>query len=174
MRSRSSILRFTRPLRKAPVLAALSLLAGTSARAQAPKTLPPPELSFRYEQVLPATAFAPRGLVVHVAVPAGWHINADTTLDEFLVPTRLEIASEGPVEFGKPKFPAPERVHSDAAGGDMLLLSGAFDIEVPVRRKPSKGPVAKDSPKPPTKVTLHYQACDHATCFPPKAVTVER
>jgi hypothetical protein len=161
-------------------LVAASLFAGLGAgpaRAQSPSTLPPPEVSFRYEQVLPASAFAPRGLVVHVEIPAGWHINADTTLDEFLVPTTLEVATDGPVAFGKPKFPAPERVRSDAVGGDMLLLSGAFDIEVPVRRKPvpgAKAPVAKDSPKPPTRVTLRYQACDHATCFPPKAVTIER
>jgi hypothetical protein len=64
-------------------------------------------------------------------------------------------------------------VRSDAFGGDVLLFSGAFEIEVPVLGMAAVAP--KTAPTAPrTRVTLRYQACDHATCYPPKEVTVER
>jgi hypothetical protein len=108
-----------------------------------------------------------------VEIAPGWHINSDAPLDEFLVPTRVDAKGEGR-EFGKPRYPRPERVHSEAMGGDMLLFSGAFDVDVPVVRRiaPRNPGVARDSTR--TRVTLRYQACDQATCFPPKEVSVER
>ena len=161
-----------------PALILLILLSGLGTRsgAQPPSRQPVPGLSFRYAET-PRDS-GRQSLIVRVEIAPGWHINSDAPLDEFLVPTRVEIEAEG-AEWGRPRFPPPERVHSDAAGGDMLLFSGTFEIEVPARRKPAKAapkevPKAKGGPEARTKVTLHYQACDHATCYPPKAVTVER
>jgi len=112
-------------------------------------------------------------LVVHVEIAPGWHINSNAPLDEFLVPTTIAAGAEG-VEFGKPKFPPPEKAHSDAMGGDMLLYSGTFEAEVPVLRKTAPKPGAGAQAWPRTRVTLKYQACDHATCYAPKEVSVER
>jgi hypothetical protein len=106
-----------------------------------------------------------------VEIAPGWHINSDAPLDEFLVPTQVEAKAEG-WEPAKPRFPKPERVRSQAMGGDMLLFSGAFDVQVPMLRKTTAPAGAQDPPR--TRVTLRYQACDHATCFPPKEVSVER
>jgi hypothetical protein len=109
---------------------------------------------------------------VHVEIAPGWHINSDAPLDEFLVPAKVEAKAEG-WEFDKPRFPKPERVHSDAMGGDMLLFSGAFDVEVPAHPAAQRNRAGAQDP-PRTRVTLRYQACDHATCFPPREVSVER
>jgi hypothetical protein len=144
------------------------------AAAQPPSAQPPPRLTFQYERNRDTAADSASGpaLSVRVEIAPGWHINADAPLDEFLVPTRLDASAEG-VRFGKPHFPPPERIHSDAVGGDMLLFSGAFEIKVPLLGKSPRA--ARDAKSPPrTRVTLHYQACDQATCFPPKEVTLER
>lgn len=146
-------------------------LAGP-APAQTPASQPPPEIGFRYLGIRGDSAPAARILRVHVELAPGWHINSDAPLDEFLVPTSIEARAEG-VKFGKPRFPKAERVHNDALGGDMLLFSGAFDIEIPAGGGAVAGP-KQDLPPPRTRVTLRYQACDHATCFPPKEVAVER
>jgi len=109
--------------------------------------------------------------MVHVEIAPGWHINSDAPLDEFLVPTSVEAKAEG-CEFGKPGYPRPERVHSDAMGGDVLLFSGAFDVVLPFLKKPSSRNA--DGPGGPrTIVTLKYQACDQATCYPPKEISSE-
>lgn len=148
------------------------LLSGplAPAAAQPPSRQPVPALSFRYAET---TGDSSRpALQVRVEIAPGWHINSDAPLDEFLVPTAVQAEAEG-VEFGPPRFPPPERVHSAAAGGDMLLLSGAFDVALPVLKRPAPGK-KREAAWPRTKVTLRYQACDHATCFPPKEVSVER
>ncbi len=160
-------------IRKRPRLAAtalLCILAPLGAQAQTRQPLP--VVSFRYEKPARDSSQHALTLIVHVEIAPGWHINSDAPLDDFLVPTQVEAKAEG-VAFGKPAYPQPERVHSEAMGGDMLLYSGAFDVAVPALRKtaPSKPDGAQDPPR--TRVTLKYQACDHATCFPPKEVSVE-
>jgi hypothetical protein len=163
--------------------AGASLSAGP-AQAQGPSHQPVPVLSFRYGGSAQDSVSGAEALLVHVEIAPGWHINSDAPLDPFLVPTTVE-AEAGGLRFGKPRFPRPERVHSEVLGGDMLLFSGAFDVEVPVLRKagadrdgraeapPAARPGAQ-APPPRTRVTLKYQACDHATCFPPKEISVER
>jgi hypothetical protein len=161
-------------IRKMPGTAGVwCLFAIASVWAQGPSRQPIPDLSFRYAKPARDTGTSSRALIVHVEVAPGWHINSDAPLDEFLVPTKVEAKAVG-WEFGRPRYPKPERTHSDAMGGDMLLFSGAFDVEVSGRpASAARNPAAAQDP-PRTRVTLRYQACDHATCYPPKEVTVER
>jgi hypothetical protein len=157
----------------AAALAALALLAPLVAHAQAAPGHPAPRLSFVY-LAPPAHAGQPKSkasgdsltLNVRIEVAEGWHINSDAPLDEFLVPTRLEIKSEG-AEFGKPRYPRPEIQHN-AVMGDLSLFSGAFDVQVPAKRM---GKPSADAPR--TSVTLHYQSCNNSMCLPPKSITVE-
>jgi hypothetical protein len=166
----------------APLLSGALLLGPlcVPAPAQTRSSQPVPAVTFRYVAVPRDSGPAARILRVHVEIAPGWHINSDAPLDELLVPTTLEAKADG-AEFGKPRFPPPERVHSDVMGGDMLLLSGAFEVDLPVLRKagasgkppaPAAQSGAQDPPR--TRVTLRYQSCDHATCYPPKEVVVER
>ena len=142
-------------------------------RGQTQSRQPVPSLSVRYEKAAGDSGSAVGALIVHVEIASGWHINSNAPLDEFLVPTTVEARAEG-LEFGPPKFPTPERVHSDAFGGDILLFSGAFDVEMPVLRKTAPKPAVGAQAWPRTRVTLKYQACDHATCYAPKEVSLER
>jgi hypothetical protein len=142
-----------------------------SIAAQTSPAQPAPEVTFRYAGASRDSGAA-QVLRVHVEIAPGWHINSDAPLDEFLVPTTVEARAEG-LKFGKPRFPVAERVHSEAFGGDVLLFSGAIEIEIPASGMPAAA--LKTAPAPPrTRVTLRYQACDHATCYPPKETTVER
>jgi hypothetical protein len=154
----------------------LSAFACGGISAQSPSSQPPPKVSFRYEQILPATAFAPRGLIVHVELGEGWHINSDAPSDSFLVATTLEVKADG-LKFGKPKFPEPVKQFSQAMGEDVLLFTGAFDVAVPTAHAATPGakaPAMKDEIHPHTRVTLNYQACNNYMCYPPKSVTAEK
>lgn len=140
-------------------LGLICVLSGLPASAQAPASRQPvPKLAFSHGK---------SGLEIEIELAPGWHINSTKPLDEFLVPTSLQVEAEG-FEPGEQHWPKPDSVHSPAAGGYMSLYSGR--IPVRVEMKPKKAKVAPGR----TKVTLHYQSCDNATCFPPKSVTVER
>lgn len=131
--------------------------------AQAPASRQPvPKLSFAY-----AKDGGKDFLAVEVELAPGWHINSTKPLDEFLVPTSLQAEAAG-FELGEQHWPKADSVHSPAAGGYMSLYSGKFRVRIDAKRGKEKGPPGK------TKVTLHYQSCDNATCFPPKSVTVEK
>ena len=157
--------------------AALALaLASHSAGAQTPSSQPVPRVSFRYEQVHAAGGTPKPGIVIHVELQPGWHINSEAPLDSFLVPTTVEAQAEG-MEFGAPIYPPAVRQHSEVMGGDLALFTGAFDISIPAQRPAAsgmKGKTAAKQPPPRTRVTLNYQACNNAMCYPPKAVTVEQ
>jgi DsbC/DsbD-like thiol-disulfide interchange protein len=154
-------------------VAATSLMGSfVPVRAQLQSHQPIPTVSFRYEIPSRDSGAPALMLIVHVEIAPGWHINSDAPLDEFLVPTRVDAKEEGR-EFGTPRYPRPERVHSAAMGGDMLLFSGAFDVNLPVLLKTASGKAGDSQNLPRTRVTLKYQACDQATCFPPKEVSVE-
>lgn len=138
-----------------------------SAPAQAPR--PQPRLSLRYT-VSPVSGSHADSLTLRMRVelPSGWHINSEAPPDSFLVPTKVDAEAKG-IPFGKPVFPAPQLVFSTAMGEKLPLYSGAFEVEIPVRRH------AGDLPKtlPATRATLHYQACNDAMCLPPKDVTAD-
>ncbi len=139
--------------------------------ARASSSQPAPAVTFRYAEAARDSGDEGHVLRVHVEIAPGWHINSDAPLDEFLVPTTVEAKAEGTV-FGKPRFPRPERVRSEAFGSEVLLFSGAFDVEIPVVARAASAPKRTFTP-PRTRVALRYQACDHATCYAPKEIAVE-
>lgn len=155
--------------------------AASPAAAQAPSKQPVPEVTFFYigdESGIRESPPAPDpvSLKVQIALAPGWKINSTKPLDEFLVPTSLEIESKG-YTFTDPVWPAPETAHSAAMGGPMATYSGSFAVRFAVNGKGGKRLMqGKDSKTPqlPTKVTLHYQSCNGNMCYPPKSVTVER
>lgn len=102
-------------------------------------------------------------LVLEVEVDAGWHINADTTADEFLLPSRVEV-QPAEIQHGKIKWPMPERIYSEALGMENLVLSGKFQVQIPID-------LAKWNPNQTIQATLHYQACSHTICLAPSKVT---
>jgi hypothetical protein len=162
------------PARVLALVAGFLALAPARGGAQTPSAQPVPKLSFAYlaPPAHPAQSkskAAPDSLTldIHVELADGWHINSEAPLDSFLVPTSLEIHSDG-IEFGKPRYPQPMIQHN-AVMGDLSLFTGAFDVQVPGRRvKQAAAATGR------TKVTLHYQSCNNTMCLPPKSITVEQ
>jgi len=123
----------------------------------------PPRLaaSFRSEPVQTGSE-----LLVQVTVDSGWHINADTTPDEFLVASRVE-AIHPDIHFGKAHWPQPQKIYSEALDLETWVLGGSFTITIPVTQiKTGADPSL-------TKITLHYQACSNSICLAPAQVSVD-
>ncbi len=98
----------------------------------------------------------------HVA--PGLHINSHTPHDELLIATALKIDPSKQYRVLKAEYPAGEPLHLSIGGGETLsAYQGEFRIRLAIDAK--KGDAVLTG-------TLHYQACDSASCFPPRDLPV--
>ena len=111
--------------------------------------------------IQPGTDAAHALLHVRVAIPAGLHAQSHTPLDDSLIPLVLKTDPAPGVQFGTPVYPLP-LVENFAALGQVSIYTGTIDITVPLTFAP--GPTAAISG------TVHYQACNDTSCFPPRTV----
>jgi thiol:disulfide interchange protein DsbD len=102
--------------------------------------------------------------VLAAVVLAGFHVNSDKPLDEFLIPLKLTWNS-GPLEAKSVSYPKPEEMELN--GQKMVVFTGTVPIETQFL-------VQKDAPKGAATVTgkLKYQACNNQMCFRPSTLDV--
>ncbi|MGE5236601.1 MAG: cytochrome c biogenesis protein CcdA [Acidobacteriota bacterium] len=103
-------------------------------------------------------------LVVTVEVQPGWHINSNTPLEEFLIPTEVRLDLPPGWTADPPSFP-PHRLASFAfSDGPVAVFEGSFAVNLLVHR-------GRDAA---AQATLHgvveAQACNDKMCLPPAEV----
>lgn len=159
-------MRHTRPAHPVPVarrlraMAVLAVVAAAAAQAQ-PAELRKATLALEAEAAAPS-AGAVAGLVAHVTVEDGWHVNAHQPTYDYLIPTVLEVALPAGWTLGAVSYPEPEMQKFGFADDPLAVYDGTVAIraEVPV-------PAGTPAGTYPLRATLRYQACDHDTCLPP-------
>ena len=98
----------------------------------------------------------------HVA--PGLHINSHTPHDELLIATALKIDPSEQYQVLRAEYPAGDPLRLNIGGGETLsAYQGEFRIRLAIDAK--KGNAVLNG-------TLHYQACDSASCFPPRDLPV--
>jgi thiol:disulfide interchange protein len=104
-------------------------------------------------------------LELRFQVVQGFHINSHTPKSKFLIPTMLSLQPATGVKPGLPEFPAGQ------------LYSFAFDpsekVDVYANSFIVKLPVVATTGEHMIDATLKYQACDNASCYPPKTLVVK-
>ncbi|MGA2896537.1 MAG: protein-disulfide reductase DsbD N-terminal domain-containing protein [Acidobacteriaceae bacterium] len=103
-------------------------------------------------------------LELRFQIVPGFHINSHTPNSQFLIPTALTLQPADGVKLGAPQYPAgvPFSFPFDP-GVKVDVYSGSFTVKLPVVA--TAGDHAIDG-------TLKYQACDNASCYPPKTLPV--
>jgi hypothetical protein len=101
-------------------------------------------------------------------VPRGYHINSNTPKSDFLIPTALKMDLPTDIVLGKIQYPPGEDLSFPFSPDEKLnVYTGDFTITVAVH--PLQSVV-------PGKYVMHgvlrYQACDNASCYPPKTLPV--
>ncbi|MCL1955856.1 MAG: thioredoxin family protein [Fibromonadales bacterium] len=121
----------------------------------------PPKTELFYTNEFPKAGDT---LHLKVAIPQGWHINANKVPDDFLVPSQVEVFAQG-VEFEPVIWPEPLTQHNDLLNMDLLLLQDTFTISLPIKNlKKTNDPYG-------VKVNFTYQACSNI-CLPPKTLEI--
>ena len=105
-------------------------------------------------------------MALEVQLNPGFHVQSNEPLDEFLIPTELELAPPDGIEVASLAFPQP--VILEQAGLELAVFEEesvigiAFDL--------AAGLPAGDYRVP---GTFRYQACDETVCYSPDSEPVE-
>ena len=102
---------------------------------------------------------------IFVSVKNGYHIQANQTKDELIIPTTLEIAEDETFKTNEQVFPSAKKF--TLAGTDQYLevYDGDFLIQTSfTMSEPGERGIRQ------LKGTLTYQACDSVRCLFPRTV----
>ncbi len=97
--------------------------------------------------------------IVSLKITPGWHINANKTLEDFLIPTTLKISDK---KTGiKVKYPKPLIKKLGFNQKELALYEGNIILKLPL-------PDKKKTQLGNTKLELHLQACSDQICLSPE------
>jgi hypothetical protein len=148
-------------------IAGLALLAGL-AQAQVGNMDSPAKpkgyvLYAAEPQNIPAGKSATLELRFHM-VP-GYHVNSHTPKSELLIATTLTLQPAAGVKAGALEYPAGHAYSFSFDPSEKLdVYAGDFTVKLPVVA--TAGPHSVDG-------SLRYQACDNASCYPPRTLPVK-
>lgn len=99
----------------------------------------------------------------------GYHINSNTPSAEYLIPTALRLDAPTDIVVGKVNYPTGRLATFPFSPRQKLsVYSGTFLLSVSVI------PLSTVLPgRYMVRGTLRYQACDNASCYPPKNLPVQ-
>ena len=103
-------------------------------------------------------------LELHFRVNEGFHVNSHTPKSDLLIPTLIDVESGNGVNVAEPSYPAGSTYSFDFDPKEKLdVYQGTFTVQLPVVATAGAHEIHG---------TLRYQACDHAACYPPRALPV--
>ena len=101
-------------------------------------------------------------LAVTAEIAGGWHINSNEPLDEYLIPTRLEVFAPEGIEVEAILYPEPDLMKLEISDDDMALYHGTVTFGAYIRIGESVEPGSYS-----IRATLSYQGCNNLTCLEP-------
>jgi thiol:disulfide interchange protein DsbD len=101
-------------------------------------------------------------------VQAGYHINDNAPLDEFLIPTNLAIDENPDFEIVEISYPKGRRARFSYSDAELIVYEGEVVLGALVKAKDGLAAGART-----LKGALSYQACNNESCLPPKELPFE-
>ncbi len=128
-----------------------------------------PSVTMADPGVTSVTRGKPGTVQLNFRISSGFHVNSNKPKSELLIPTSLKLNPPTDIVVGRITYPeGEERTFPFSPDEKLSVYGGPFSIKVVIR------PLASVIPgKYAVHGTLRYQACDNATCFPPKDVPVD-
>ena len=107
-------------------------------------------------------------LHVKVQVTEGWHVQANPPSEDYLIPTKLDLAAADGIAIDKVSYPAAKKFHLQGSNKEFNVYDGSFDVVVKLKLPAQLAPGEHK-----LKGELGYQACDARSCRPPTSAPVE-
>jgi len=105
---------------------------------------------------------------VILKVQAGYHINDNAPVDEFMFPTSLSVEDSPDFEVVEIYYPTGRRARYSYSEADLVVYDGEAVLGILLKAREGLAPGAKK-----LNVILSYQACDNTSCLPPKELAFE-
>jgi thiol:disulfide interchange protein DsbD len=102
--------------------------------------------------------------VVSVSVDKGWHVNSNTPLEDFLIPTRVRLTLPAGWSADAPVFPEHRLVSLAFSEAPVAVFEGTFAVRITVHA-PGAGPAVKQ-----LTGAVEAQACNDRQCMAPEEV----
>ena len=111
------------------------------------------------------------GITGHIAVQvklgAGWHVNAHTPKDEFLIPTVLTLEAPEGATVTQTVYPEPVSITLVGTNEPLAVYGGQFVVGIEIVLADGVQPGALN-----IEGKLQYQACDNKQCYAPKTIPI--
>ena len=115
--------------------------------------------------IVPGNAF---DVEVKVELAEGWHINANPSSWDLLIPTTVSVSPDASVEIVSVTYPKGKPFHADWKETPISIYEGDVTIKMTLQLKPGET-IEKAFP---LKISVRYQACDAHRCTPPSTATI--
>jgi thiol:disulfide interchange protein DsbD len=99
-------------------------------------------------------------LVVTIEVSDGWHVNSNSPLEDYLIPTAVRLQLPPGWSAEAPVYPAHREARFAFSDHPVAVFEGRFEITVVVGR-------GRDAPDGPIRGVLEAQACNDRVCLAP-------
>ncbi|HEU5341864.1 protein-disulfide reductase DsbD N-terminal domain-containing protein [Edaphobacter sp.] len=104
-------------------------------------------------------------LELHFRVADGYHVNSHTPKSVLLIPTDVVLQPAAGISEETAEYPAGKNYSfSFDPSNKLSVYTGDFVVKVPVVATAGAHTISGK---------LHYQACDHAACYPPRDLPVQ-
>ena len=115
--------------------------------------------------IVPGNAF---DVEVKVELAEGWHINANPSSWDLLIPTTVSVSPDASVEIVSVTYPKGKPFHAGWKETPISIYEGDVTIKMTLQLKPDET-IEKAFP---LKIDVRYQACDAHRCTPPSTATI--
>ena len=105
---------------------------------------------------------------VQLELAKGWHINANPSSWDLLIPTTVSVSSEASFEILSVTYPKGTLFQADWRDTPISVYEGEVTVKMKLKLKPGET-VEKAFP---LKIDVRYQACDAHRCTPPSTATI--
>lgn len=105
---------------------------------------------------------------VQIELAAGWHINANPSSWDLLIPTTVSISPDASVEILSVTYPKGIPFRADWRETPISVYEGDITVKMKLKLKPGET-VGKAFP---LNIAVRYQACDAYRCIPPSTARI--
>ena len=105
---------------------------------------------------------------VKIELAEGWHINANPSSWDLLIPTTVSVSPDTSVEIVSVTYPKGKPFHADWRDTPISIYEGDVTVKMTLKLKPGET-IEKAFP---LKIDVRYQACDVHRCTPPSTATI--
>ena len=115
--------------------------------------------------IFPGNAF---DVEVQLELAEGWHINANPSSWDLLIPTTVSVSPEASVEILSITYPEGTPFNADWTETPISVYEGDVTVRMKLKLKPEET-IEKAFP---LHIDVRYQACDAHRCTPPSTATI--